>query len=121
MPSQLRMSLHCLNELGICINGTNYNNTLFPHAVSSCGVLPQKHTSQFENLCCWLSNIYKSQEDAEPPLGCCKSAGRGTGADWGKQNAKSIHVCNGYTEVIVQRDPLPSPLPLPPPPHHSIN
>lgn len=50
-----------------------------------------------------------------------RARGGGTGADWGKQNAKSTHVCNGYTEVIVQRDPLPSPLPLPPPPHHSIN
>lgn len=84
-----------------------------------------KHASQFESIWSRLLNIHKSLEVDEPPLGCYRSAGRGRRADWGQQNAKSTHVCNGYTEVIVQRDPqpplLPSPLPLPPPPHHNIN
>lgn len=30
--------------------------------------------------------------------------GGAAGADWGQGNASSTHVCNGYAEVIVQRD-----------------
>lgn len=119
------------------VNGANYSNwlpvafrnvfraSLSPHAVSLHHVPPLgRQRSQFDNLFSRLPNIHKSLEDAAPPLGCRRSTGRGRGADWGQQNATSIHVCNGYTVVIVQRDPptpLPSPLTLPPTPHHNIN
>lgn len=39
------------------------------------------------------------------PSGMLQDCREGQGADWGQLNAKSTHVCNGYTEVIVQRDP----------------
>lgn len=69
-----------------------------------CILTPPCSVPQSKTLCSWTHNIQKSLGISHPPLGLCRNAWRGSGADWEQQNAKSTHVCNGYTEATVQRD-----------------